>query len=142
MAYGLVAPLFEQGQGGGQPSGGVRHWALPGLAHVHQAQVTGIDLFSAGDFMGGAGTEEIVMSDPGAGLYKSWCSGRQARGRLPVRQHRGRELVLQAAARRPPVSDLRDKLMFGENQHRRQRPAARTRPPICPTTPRSAAATA
>jgi nitrite reductase (NADH) large subunit len=33
-------------------------------------KVTGIDLFSAGDFMGGDGTEEIVMSDPFGGVYK------------------------------------------------------------------------
>ena len=34
-------------------------------------KVTGIDLFSAGNFMGGEGTEEIVMSDPYAGgVYK------------------------------------------------------------------------
>jgi nitrite reductase (NADH) large subunit len=32
--------------------------------------VTGIDLFSAGEFMGGDGTEEIVMSDPFGGVYK------------------------------------------------------------------------
>ena len=34
-------------------------------------KVTGIDLFSAGNFQGGEGTEEIVMSDPFAGVYKS-----------------------------------------------------------------------
>jgi NAD(P)H-nitrite reductase large subunit len=33
-------------------------------------KVTGIDLFSAGEFMGGEGTEEIVMSDPFGGVYK------------------------------------------------------------------------
>jgi len=33
-------------------------------------KVTGIDLFSAGDFAGGDGTEEIVLSDPAGGVYK------------------------------------------------------------------------
>jgi nitrite reductase (NADH) large subunit len=33
-------------------------------------KVTGIDLFSAGEFMGGEGTEEIVLSDPIGGVYK------------------------------------------------------------------------
>jgi len=33
-------------------------------------KVTGIDLFSAGEFMGGEGYEEITLSDPLAGVYK------------------------------------------------------------------------
>jgi hypothetical protein len=33
-------------------------------------KVTGIDLFSAGDFMGDAHSEDIVLSDPGGGVYK------------------------------------------------------------------------
>ena len=70
IAYGLVAPLFEQGRVA------ANHLAEFGIGRYLGSQtstklkVTGIDLFSAGDFMGGAGTEEIVMSDPGAGQYK------------------------------------------------------------------------
>lgn len=33
-------------------------------------KVTGIDLFSAGNFQGGEDTEEIVLSDPYSGVYK------------------------------------------------------------------------
>ena len=33
-------------------------------------KVTGIDLFSAGNFMGGEGTETILLSDPVGGVYK------------------------------------------------------------------------
>lgn len=70
IAYGLVAPLFEQGRVA------ANHLAEFGIGRYLGSQtstklkVTGIDLFSAGDFMGGAGTEEIVLSDPGAGQYK------------------------------------------------------------------------
>jgi nitrite reductase (NADH) large subunit len=32
--------------------------------------VSGVNLFSAGDLLGNPGTEEIVLSDPGIGLYK------------------------------------------------------------------------
>ena len=70
IASGLVAPLFEQGRVA------ANHLAEFGIGRYLGSQtstklkVTGIDLFSAGDFMGGAGTEEIVMSDPGAGQYK------------------------------------------------------------------------
>jgi nitrite reductase (NADH) large subunit len=34
-------------------------------------KVSGVNVFSAGDFLGGTGTEEIVLSDPGFGLYGS-----------------------------------------------------------------------
>ena len=70
VAYGLVAPLFEQGKVC------ATHLAQFGIGRYTGSQtstklkVTGIDLFSAGDFSGGAGTEQIVMSDPKAGIYK------------------------------------------------------------------------
>jgi nitrite reductase (NADH) large subunit len=70
IAYGLVAPLFEQGKVC------ATHLAEFGIGRYTGSQtstklkVTGIDLFSAGNFSGGAGTEQIVMSDPQAGVYK------------------------------------------------------------------------
>jgi len=70
IAYGLVAPLFEQGKVC------ANHLAMHGIGRYVGSQtstklkVTGIDLFSAGDFMGGEGTEEILLSDPISGVYK------------------------------------------------------------------------
>src|SRR5213079_2558818 len=70
IAYGLVAPLFEQGKVC------ATHLAEFGIGRYTGSQtstklkVTGIDLFSAGDFIGGDGCEQIVMSDPFGGVYK------------------------------------------------------------------------
>lgn len=70
VAYGLVAPLFEQGKVL------ANHLAEMGIDRYQGSQtstklkVTGIDLFSAGDFQGDEHTEEIVMSDPMTGMYK------------------------------------------------------------------------
>ncbi|CAH0351923.1 Nitrite reductase [NAD(P)H] [Aquabacterium sp. CECT 9606] len=70
IAYGLVAPLFDQGKVC------ANHLAMHGIGRYLGSQVstklkvTGIDLFSAGDFMGGEGTEEILLSDPFGGVYK------------------------------------------------------------------------
>lgn len=115
VAYGLVAPLFEQAKvcathlaefGIGRYLGSQTHTQL---------KVTGIHLFSAGDFMGGEGTEEILLSDPPGGVYKKLVL-------------RGDRLVgvclygdtsdgpwyfdlLRAGTRLP---HLRDRLMFGE----------------------------
>jgi len=69
-AYGLVAPLYEQAVVC------ANHLADFGIGRYLGSQVstklkvTGIDLFSAGDFMGGEGTQAIVLQDPIRGVYK------------------------------------------------------------------------
>jgi nitrite reductase (NADH) large subunit len=69
-AYGLVAPLYEQA------IVCANHLADHGIGRYLGSQVstklkvTGIDLFSAGDFMGAEGTEAIVLRDPPRGVYK------------------------------------------------------------------------
>jgi len=70
VAYGLVAPLFEQARVC------ANHLALMGIGTYKgsvsstRLKVTGIDLFSVSDFLGGDGTEEIVLSDPASGAYR------------------------------------------------------------------------
>ncbi|GHD78723.1 nitrite reductase large subunit NirB [Vogesella fluminis] len=70
VSYGLVAPLFDQAKVA------ANHLAQFGIAHYVPAatstklKVTGIDVFSAGDFMGGDGFEAITLSDPVGGIYK------------------------------------------------------------------------
>ncbi|KAF1687171.1 nitrite reductase large subunit [Pseudoxanthomonas broegbernensis] len=70
IAYGLVAPLFEQARicANHLATYGIGIYA--GSVSSTKLKVTGIDLFSAGEFMGGEGAEEIVLSDPAGGLYK------------------------------------------------------------------------
>jgi len=69
-AYGLVAPLYEQA------IVCANHLADFGIGRYLGSQVstklkvTGIDLFSAGDFMGAQGTDQIVLRDPLRGIYK------------------------------------------------------------------------
>ena len=68
--YGLVAPLFEQAKVC------ANHLAEYGIARYlgsftsTKLKVTGIDLFSAGNFMGGEGCDEITLADPGSNVYK------------------------------------------------------------------------
>jgi nitrite reductase (NADH) large subunit len=68
--YGLVAPLFEQAKVA------ANHLARMGIAQYQgsvtstKLKVTGIDLFSAGEFNEGEGDETLVLQDPGAGVYK------------------------------------------------------------------------
>lgn len=67
--YGLVAPLYEMGEVLAQtlldePA------AYQGSVTSTKLKVTGIDLFSAGDFAEGEDREEIVLRDATAGVYK------------------------------------------------------------------------
>jgi nitrite reductase (NADH) large subunit len=68
--YGLVAPLFEQAKVA------ANHLAQMGIARYEgsvtstKLKVTGIDLFSAGEFNEGEGDETLVLQDPSQGIYK------------------------------------------------------------------------
>ncbi|AEB84942.1 NAD(P)/FAD-dependent oxidoreductase [Alicycliphilus denitrificans] len=116
VAYGLVAPLFEQAKVL------ANHLAEFGIGRYLGSQtstklkVTGIDLFSAGNFQGGEGTEEIVMSDPGAGHYKKLVlkDDRLVGACLYGNTVDGGwyfKLLRDGRA----VADIRDRLMFGES---------------------------
>jgi nitrite reductase (NADH) large subunit len=70
IAYGLVAPLFEQAKVAANHLAQFGIGRYVGSLTSTKLKVTGIDLFSAGEFMGGEGCEQIVMSDPGGGVYK------------------------------------------------------------------------
>ncbi len=67
--YGLVAPLWDMcralaDHATGAPTG------YEGSVTSTKLKVSGIDLFSAGDFSGGDGAEDIVMRDAARGIYK------------------------------------------------------------------------
>lgn len=68
--YGLVAPLFDQAKVCANHLAMKGFAAYPGSAVSTRLKVTGIDLFSAGDFASAEGREEIVLEDPSRGVYK------------------------------------------------------------------------
>jgi nitrite reductase (NADH) large subunit len=68
--YGLVAPLFEQGKVAANHLANFGIGRYTGSVTSTKLKVTGIDLFSAGDFTGNSGTEQIVLNDAAGGVYK------------------------------------------------------------------------
>jgi nitrite reductase (NADH) large subunit len=115
-AYGLVAPLFEMAK---VCANHLAHFGIgryAGSLTSTKLKVTGVDLFSAGNFTGGEGTEDIVLADPGAGVYK----------RLVIRDQKLVGAVMygdtvdgawffKLLREGRNVADIRDKLMFGES---------------------------
>jgi nitrite reductase (NADH) large subunit len=115
IAYGLVAPLFEQAKVAANhlAQHGIGRYA--GSVTSTKLKVTGIDVFSAGDFVGSAGTQAITLTDTADGIYKklvlkddklvgACLYGDTADGAWYFR------LIREGAT----LADLRDRLMFGE----------------------------
>ncbi len=70
IVYGLVAPLYDMAGVLARRLAGDETAAFEPPAVSTRLKVTGIDLFSAGDFAETEGREEIVFRDPGRGIYK------------------------------------------------------------------------
>jgi nitrite reductase (NADH) large subunit len=116
IAYGLVAPLFEQAKVAANHLAGYGIGRYTGSVTSTKLKVTGIDLFSAGDYMGGKDTEEIILNDPHGGVYK----------KLVVRDNRLVGGVIYGDTADGPwyfqllkdgrdIHDIRDSLIFGQS---------------------------
>ncbi len=115
-AYGLVAPLFEQAKVC------ANHLARHGIGRYNgsvtstKLKVTGLDLFSAGDFMGGPDTEDILFSDPSAGIYKKLVlKGNKLVGAVLYGDTADGAWYFQLIRDGQDIHELRDHLMFGQN---------------------------
>ena len=123
IAYGLVAPLFEQGKVCATHLAQFGIGRYTGSAVSTKLKVTGIDLFSCGNFMGAktgapadADCEEIVMSDPYAGVYKKLViKDDRLVGACLYGDTVDGSWYFKLLREGRKVSDIRDKLMFGES---------------------------
>lgn len=116
IAYGLVAPLFEQGKVLANHLAEFGIGRYQGSLTSTKLKVTGIDLFSAGDFQGGENTEEIVMSDPFGGVYKKLViKDDKLVGACLYGDTVDGSWYFKLLRDGRSVSDIRDKLMFGES---------------------------
>ncbi|WP_295994414.1 FAD-dependent oxidoreductase [Rugamonas sp.] len=68
--FGLVAPIWEQARVCGAHLAGAGHRRYVQQAAPTRLKVTGVDLYSVGDFIGGEGSEELVLRDARRGVYK------------------------------------------------------------------------
>ncbi len=112
--YGLVAPLYEMARVAAARLSGDDTACFVHSDTPTKLKVTGIDLFSLGDFADGEDREEIVLRDAAAGIYK----------RLVVKDNRIIGTVLfgdtadgawftDLKKRAVDISAMRDTLIFG-----------------------------
>jgi nitrite reductase (NADH) large subunit len=114
IAYGLVAPLFDMAKVC------ANHLALRGIGRYTgsltstKLKVTGIELFSAGDFQGSDGAEDITLSDPVRGVYKKLViKNDKLIGSVLYGDTVDGAYYFRLLCEGRKVSDIRDQLMFG-----------------------------
>jgi len=112
--FGLVAPLWEQARVC------ATHLAELGIARYRgsvvstQLKVTGIDLFSAGDYIGGPDTESLVLRDAKRGVYKRLViQNNKVCGAVLYGDVKDGPWYLELMAQQRDIGPLRDKLLFG-----------------------------
>ncbi|SHE68020.1 assimilatory nitrite reductase (NAD(P)H) large subunit precursor [Acidocella aminolytica 101 = DSM 11237] len=70
QCFGLVAPIWDMAKIAADHLTGVAQTAFAPVATGTRLKVSGIEMFSAGDFLGGEGAEDIVLRDAARGVYK------------------------------------------------------------------------
>lgn len=115
IAYGLVAPLFEQAKVCANHLAGYGIGMYLGSTTSTKLKVTGIDLFSAGDFHGDESTEDVVMKDVARGIYKKVVlKDNKIQGAVMFGDTVDGAWYFQMLRDETDVSDIRGQLMFGQ----------------------------
>lgn len=113
VCYGLVEPAYEQAR--------VLARNLAGQAARYEGsllstnlKVSGVSVFSAGDFLGAPETEPVVLSDPGRNAYRKLVIGDGClKGAVLVGDTSDALWYLDLIRSGRTVSELRDGLVFG-----------------------------
>jgi nitrite reductase (NADH) large subunit len=115
ICYGLVEPAYEQaGVLAQHLAGGAAFYG--GSVLATNLKVSGVSVFSAGDFMGAQGCEAIVLSDIRHGTYKKLviAEGRLT-GAVLVGDTADALWYLELIRSRQPIARIRSDMMFGRS---------------------------
>lgn len=115
ICYGLVEPAYEQARVLARHLAG-RPAAYSGSVVATNLKVSGVSVFSAGDFMGADGSEAIVLNDIRHGTYKKLVisSGRLT-GAVLVGDVADALWYLELIRDRKPLAGIRSQMMFGRS---------------------------
>jgi nitrite reductase (NADH) large subunit len=115
ICYGLVEPAYEQARVLAQHlAGGAARYG--GSVIATNLKVSGISVFSAGDFMGAGGSEAIVLSDVGNGTYKKLViSEGRLTGAVLVGDVGDALWYLELIRTSEPIARIRADMMFGRS---------------------------
>jgi nitrite reductase (NADH) large subunit len=115
ICYGLVEPAYEQARVLAQHLAG-RAAGYGGSVVATNLKVSGVSVFSAGDFIGADGTEAIVLNDIRHGTYKKLViSDGRLTGAVLVGDVGDALWYLELIRGRRPVARIRRHMMFGRS---------------------------
>ncbi|SAL29684.1 NAD(P)/FAD-dependent oxidoreductase [Caballeronia telluris] len=113
--FGLVAPIWDQARVAGAHLAGAGHRRYVQRATATKLKVTGVDLYSAGEFIGGAGTEDLVLRDPRRGIYKRLVlENSRVIGAVLYGDVKDGGWYFDLIQNRTDISTLRSQLLFGK----------------------------
>jgi len=113
--YGLVEPAYEQARVLARHLAGAPA-AYSGSVVATNLKVSGVSVFSAGDFMGAEGSENLVLSDVSHGTYKKLVvSAGRLTGAVLVGDVQDALWYLELIRNRRPIAGIRDRMMFGRS---------------------------
>lgn len=116
ISYGLVAPLFEMAKVCATHLANFGIGSYKGSVTSTKLKVTGIDLFSAGNFQGGDDTEEIVLHDAVGGVYKKLViQDDKIIGSVLYGDTADGSWYFQMLRDGKKIDEIRDNLMFGQD---------------------------
>lgn len=115
QTYGLVAPLFEMARVCANHLGQHGIGRYEGTVTSTKLKVTGIDLFSAGDFNGDENTENLVFQDAARGVYRKLVvQDNRIKGAVMYGDTIDGAWYFDLMRDETDISDFRDKLLFGQ----------------------------
>jgi nitrite reductase (NADH) large subunit len=123
ICYGLVEPAYEQARVLAQHlAGGAA--AYGGSVVATNLKVSGVSVFSAGDFIGADGSETIQLSDVRHGTYKKLViSQGRLTGAVLVGDVESALWYLELIRKREPIAAIRSHMMFGPSVATRSKAA-------------------
>jgi nitrite reductase (NADH) large subunit len=115
ICYGLVEPAYEQARVLSQHLAG-KAAAYQGSVVATNLKVSGVSVFSAGDFLGAGGSEAILLSDVRRGAYKKLviADGRLT-GAVLIGETTDALWYLELIRSRKPIAGIRAEMMFGRS---------------------------
>jgi nitrite reductase (NADH) large subunit len=113
--FGLVAPLWDQARVCAGHLAGSGHRRYVQKATPTKLKVTGVDLYSVGDFIGGEGSEELVLRDRRSGIYKRLVlKGDCVTGAVLYGDVRDGPWYFDLIEQKTDIRSLRAGLLFGQ----------------------------
>lgn len=116
ICYGLVAPLFDQAKVAANHLALIGSKRYEGSVTSTKLKVTGIDLFSAGEFNEQEGDESLVLQDPSAGIYKKLVlKDNRIKGAVMYGDTLDGAWYFQLMRDATDISEFRNSILFGQH---------------------------